>query len=185
MTEKTFCEECRNDVEYTTVSVPMTGRINDEESDEHELESVAIAKVVLLLAKEQNEELNLRQLQKVLREVNTVWYFSKGNTLFTEPFVKNVFNEWQLPSVWDRFCGCASRPIPVFTHGYRSMKDLVDALSQPLLTDEDRDYLVDLTRHILKQGKYKDSWSGNCYENQDLVNNPGKERNAVQHKKEK
>ena len=161
----------------------MTGY--EKESDEHKLESVAIAKAVLLLAKEQKEELNLRQLQKILREVNTVWYFSKGNTLFTEPFVKNVFNEWQLPSVWDRFCGCASRPIPVFTNGYRSMKDLVDALSQPHLADEDRNYLVDLTRRILKQGKYKDPWSGNCYENQDLVNNPGKERNAVQHKKER
>ena len=157
----------------------------EKESDEHKLESVAIARVVLLLAKGQNEELNLRQLQKVLREVNTVWYFSKGNTLFAEPFVKSVFNEWQLPSVWDRFCGCASRPIPVFTHGYRSMKDLVDALSQTHLTEEDRDCLIDLIRHILRQGKYKDPWSGNCYENQDLVNNPGKERNAVQHKKEK
>ena len=157
----------------------------EKESNEHRPESMAIAKVVLLLAKEQKEELNLRQLQKVLREVNTVWYFIKGNTLFTEPFVKNVFNEWQLPSVWDRFCGCASRPIPVFTYGYRSMKDLVDALSQPHLTEEDRDCLIDLIRHILKQGKYKDPWSGNCYENQDLVNNPGKERNAVQHKKER
>ena len=67
----------------------MTGY--EKESDEHKLESIAIANVVLLLAKEQNEELNLRQLQKVLREVNTVWYFSKGNTLFTEPFAKNVF----------------------------------------------------------------------------------------------
>ncbi len=164
MTEKTFCEECRG---------------YEKESGEHKLESVAIAKVVLLLAKEQNEELNLRQLQKVLREVNTVWYFSKGNTLFTEPFVKNVFNEWQLPSVWDRFCGCASRPI--FWPG----KALGDILSQTPLTEEDRGCLIDLIRHILRQGKYKDPWSGNCYENQDLVNNPGKERNAVQHKKEK
>ena len=170
MIEKTFCEECRG---------------YEKESGEHKLESVAIAKVVLLLAKEQNEELNLRQLQKVLREVNTVWYFSKGNTLFTEPFVKNVFNEWQLPSVWDRFCGCASRPIPVFTHGYRSMKELVDALSQTLLIEEDKDCLINLIRSILKQGKYKDPWSGNCYENQDLVSNPEKERNAVQHKEER
>ena len=152
----------------------MTGY--EKESDEHKLESVAIAKAVLLLAKEQKEELNLRQLQKILREVNTVWYFSKGNTLFTEPFVKNAFNEWQLPSVWDRFCGCASRPIPVFTNGYRSMKDLVDALSQPHLTDEDRNYLVDLIRRILKQGKYKDPWSGNCYENQNRVRDRGKEK---------
>ena len=75
--------------------------------------------------------------------------------------------------------------VDVFTYGYRSMKDLVDALSQPHLTEEDRDCLIDLIRHILKQGKYKDPWSGNCYENQDLVNNPGKERNAVQHKKER
>lgn len=150
-----------------------------KEPHEYNLGSMVIAKVVLLLAKEQNEELNLRQLQKVLREVNTVWYFSKGNTLFTEPFVKNVFNEWQLPSVWDHFCGCASRPI--FWPG----KALGDILSQTHLTEEDRDCLIDLIRHILRQGKYKDPWSGNCYENQDLVNNPGKERNAVQHKKEK
>ena len=78
----------------------------EKESNEHKPESMAIAKVVLLLAKEQKEELNLRQLQKVLREVNTVWYFIKGNTLFAEPFVKNVFDEWQLLSVWDHFCGC-------------------------------------------------------------------------------
>ena len=150
-----------------------------KEPHEHKPESMAIAKVALLLAKEQNEELNLRQLQKVLREVNTVWYFSKGNTLFTEPFVKNVFDEWQLLSVWDHFCGCASRPI--FWPG----KALGDVLSQTHLTEEDRDCLIDLIRHILRQGKYKDPWSGNRYENQDLVNNPGKERNAVQHKKEK
>ena len=31
MTEKTFCEECRNYVKYTTVSVPMTGRIKGKE----------------------------------------------------------------------------------------------------------------------------------------------------------
>lgn len=30
MTEKTFCEECKNNVEYTTVSVPMTDSINDK-----------------------------------------------------------------------------------------------------------------------------------------------------------
>ena len=161
----------------------MTGYEN--ESHEHKLESIAIANVVLLLAKEQNEELNLRQLQKVLREVNTVWYFSKGNTLFTEPFVKSVFNEWQLLSVWGRFCGCASRPIPVFTHGYRSMKDLVDALSQPHLTEEDKDCLIGLIRSILKQGKYKDPWSGNCYENQSLASNLEKESDAVQYKEER
>ena len=151
----------------------------EKESNEHKPESMAIAKVVLLLAKEQKEELNLRQLQKVLREVNTVWYFIKGNTLFAESFVKNVFDEWQLLSVWDHFCGCASRPI--FWPG----KALGDILSQTHLTKEDRDCLIGLIRHILKQGKYKDPWSGNCYENQDLVNNPGKERNAVQHKKER
>lgn len=145
-----------------------------KESDEYKLESMAIAKVVLLLAKEQNEELNLRQLQKVLREVNTVWYFTKGNTLFTESFVKSVFDEWQLLSVWDRFCGCASWPIPW------PGKDLGDVLSQTHLTEEDRDYLIDLIRCIIKQGKYKDPWSGNCYENQDLVSNPGKEINATQ-----
>ena len=151
----------------------------EKESNEHKPESMAIAKVVLLLAKEQKEELNLRQLQKVLREVNTVWYFIKGNTLFAEPFVKNVFDEWQLLSVWDHFCGCASRPI--FWPG----KALGDILSQTHLTEEDRNYLVDLIRRILKQGKYKDPWSGNCYENQSLASNLEKESDAMQYKEER
>ena len=73
----------------------------------------------------------------------------------------------------------------MFTNGYRSMKDLVDALSQPHLTDEDRNYLVDLIRRILKQGKYKDPWSGNCYENQSLVSNLEKESDAMQYKEER
>ena len=146
----------------------MTGY--EKEPDERKLESIAIAKVVLLLAKEQSEELNLRQLQKVLREVNTVWYFGKANTLFAEPFVKNVFDEWQLLSVWDHFCGCASRPIPW------PVQDLGDVLNQTHLTEADRDCLTGLIRRILKQRKYKDPWSGNCYENQDLINNPRKER---------
>lgn len=141
-----------------------------KEPHEYNLESMVIAKVVLLLAKEQNEELNPRQLQKVLRELNTVWYFIKGNTLFAEPFVKNVFDEWQLLSVWDHFCGCASRPIPW------PAQDLGDVLSQTHLIDEDRDCLIDLIRRILKQEKYRDPWSGNCYENQDLISNPRKER---------
>ena len=141
-----------------------------KEPHEYNPESMVIAKVVLLLAKEQHEELNLRQLQKVLRELNTVWYFIKGNTLFAEPFVKNVFDEWQLLSVWDRFCGCASRPIP-----WPAMA-LGDVLNQTHLTEADRDCLTDLIRRILKQRKYKDPWSANCYENQDLINNPRKER---------
>ena len=65
------------------------------------------------------------------------------------------------------------------------MKDLVDALSQPLLTEEDRNYLVDLIRRILKQGKYKDPWSGNCYENQSLASNLEKESDAMQYKEER
>ena len=141
-----------------------------KEPHEHNLESMVIAKVVLLLAKEQHEELNLRQLQKVLRELNTVWYFIKGNILFAEPFVKNVFDEWQLLSVWDHFCGCASRPIPW------PVQDLGDVLNQTHLTEADRDCLTGLIRRILKQRKYKDPWSGNCYENQDLISNPRKER---------
>lgn len=141
-----------------------------KEPNEYNLGSMVIAKVVLLLAKEQHEELNLRQLQKVLRELNTVWYFIKGNILFAEPFVKNVFDEWQLLSVWDHFCGCASRPIPW------PVQDLGDVLSQTHLTEADRDCLIGLVRRILKQRKYKDPWSGNCYENQDLISNPRKER---------
>ena len=141
-----------------------------KEPHEYNLESMVIAKVVLLLAKEQHEELNLRQLQKVLRELNTVWYFIKGNILFAEPFVKNVFDEWQLLSVWDHFCGCASRPIP-----WPAMA-LGDVLNQTHLTEADRGCLTGLIRRILKQRKYKDPWSGNCYENQDLISNPRKER---------
>ena len=141
-----------------------------KEPHEYNLGSMVIAKVVLLLAKEQHEELNLRQLQKVLRELNTVWYFIKGNILFAEPFVKNVFDEWQLLSVWDHFCGCASRPIPW------PVQDLEDVLNQTHLTEADRDCLTGLIRRILKQRNYKDPWSGNCYENQDLINNLKKER---------
>ena len=143
-----------------------------KESDKNKPEPMAVAKVVLLLANKQNEKLNLRQLQKVLREVNTVWYFTKGNTLFDESFVKNSFNEWQLLSVWDYFCGCASVPIP-YGHVYEheNIKDLGNALNEIHLTDKDMDYLITLIGGILKQGKYKDPWSGNCYENQNLVSN--------------
>ena len=129
---------------------------------------MVVAKVALLLADKQNEKLNLRQLQKVLREINTVWYFTKGNTLFDESFVKNNFNEWQLPSVGDYFCGCASVPIP-YGHAYEceDIKDLGNALNE-----KDVDCLITLIKSILKQGKYKDPWSGNCYERYDeLVNN--------------
>ena len=141
-----------------------------KKSDENNLESMVIAKVVLLLASEQREKLNLRQLQKVLREINTVWYFIKGNTLFTEPFVKNAFNEWQLLSVWNYFCGCASTPIPWPIYEHIVTQDLENALNQTHPMREDIDHLVDLIKSILKQGKYKDPWSGNCYEDQDLVN---------------
>ena len=141
-----------------------------KKSDENNLESMVIAKVVLLLASEQKEKLNLRQLQKVLREINTVWYFIKGNTLFTEPFVKNVFNEWQLLSVWNYFCGCASTPIPWPVYEHTVTQDLENALNQTHLMRDDIDCLINLIKSILKQGKYKDPWSGNCYEDQDLVN---------------
>ena len=143
-----------------------------KESDKNKLEPMVVVKVVLLLADKQNEKLNLRQLQKVLREINTIWYFTKGNTLFDESFVKNNINEWQLPSVGDYFCGCASVPIP-YGHAYEceDIKDLGNALNEIRLTKKDVDCLITLIKSIIKQGKYKDPWSGNCYESQNLVSN--------------
>ena len=71
----------------------------EKESYNIKPEPLTVAKMVLLILERNNEEVNLRQLQKILRELNTLWYFSKGNPLFNETFIKNCFNEWQLKSV--------------------------------------------------------------------------------------
>lgn len=67
MTEKTFCEECRNDVEYTTVSVPMTGRIKGKEYHYTGTEARCADCGSLVFVPEISDD-NLRSLYSVFRE---------------------------------------------------------------------------------------------------------------------
>ena len=138
----------------------------EKESYKIKPEPLTVAKMVLLTLEKNNEEVNLRQLQKILRELNTLWYFSKGNPLFNETFIKNCFNEWQLKSVWDRFCGFGAMTI---TYGFFSVfKITFESLSKELaksnLTEEDINYLNELINFIIKEQKYKNHWGGNSYE---------------------
>lgn len=138
----------------------------EKESYKIKPEPLTVAKMVLLTLEKNNEEINLRQLQKILRELNTLWYFSKGNPLFNEIFVKNCFNEWQLKSVWDRFCGFGAMTI---TCGFFSVfkitfESLNKELAESNLTEEDINYLNELINFIIKEQKYKNHWGGNNYE---------------------
>ena len=67
MTEKTFCEECRNYVEYTTVSVPMTGRIKGKEYHYTGTEARCADCGGLVFVPEISDD-NLRSLYNVFRE---------------------------------------------------------------------------------------------------------------------
>ena len=67
MTEKTFCEECRNDVEYTTTSVPMTGRIKGKEYHYTGTEARCADCGSLGFVPEISDD-NLRSLYNVFRE---------------------------------------------------------------------------------------------------------------------
>ena len=67
MTEKTFCEECRNDVEYTTASVPMTGRIKGKEYHYTGTEARCADCGSLVFVPEISDD-NLRSLYNVFRE---------------------------------------------------------------------------------------------------------------------
>ena len=71
MTEKTFCEECRNYVEYTTVSVPMTGRIKGKEYHYTGTEARCADCGSLVFVPEISDD-NLRSLYNVFREENGI-----------------------------------------------------------------------------------------------------------------
>lgn len=71
MTEKTFCEECRNDVEYTTVSVPMTGTIKGKEYHYTGTEARCADCGSLVFVPEISDD-NLRSLYNVFREENGI-----------------------------------------------------------------------------------------------------------------
>ena len=71
MTEKTFCEECRNDVEYTTVSVPMTGRIKGKAYHYTGTEARCADCGNLVFVPEISDD-NLRSLYNVFREENGI-----------------------------------------------------------------------------------------------------------------
>ena len=71
MTEKTFCEECRNYVEYTTVSVPMTGRIKGKEYHYTGTEARCADCGNLVFVPEISDD-NLRSLYNVFREENGI-----------------------------------------------------------------------------------------------------------------
>ena len=71
MIEKTFCEECRNDVEYTTVSVPMTGRIKGKEYHYTGTEARCADCGNLVFVPEISDD-NLRSLYNVFREENGI-----------------------------------------------------------------------------------------------------------------
>lgn len=71
MTEKTFCEECRNDVEYTTVSVPMTGTIKGKAYHYTGTEARCADCGSLVFVPEISDD-NLRSLYNVFREENGI-----------------------------------------------------------------------------------------------------------------
>ena len=71
MTEKTFCEECRNDVEYTTASVPMTGTIKGKSYHYTGTEARCADCGNLVFVPEISDD-NLRSLYNVFREENGI-----------------------------------------------------------------------------------------------------------------
>ena len=71
MTEKTFCEECRTDVEYTTASVPMTGTIKGKEYHYTGTEARCADCGNLVFVPEISDD-NLRSLYNVFREENGI-----------------------------------------------------------------------------------------------------------------
>lgn len=71
MTEKTFCEECRNDVGYTTASVPMTGTIKGKAYHYTGTEARCADCGNLVFVPEISDD-NLRSLYNVFREENGI-----------------------------------------------------------------------------------------------------------------
>ena len=68
---KVFCEECRNDVEYTTASVPMVGRIKGKEYQYIGSEARCMDCGSLLYVPELSDA-NLRSLYDVFRQENGI-----------------------------------------------------------------------------------------------------------------
>ena len=68
---KVFCEECRNDVEYTTASVPMVGRIKGKEYQYTGSEARCMDCGSLLYVPELSDA-NLRSLYDVFRQENGI-----------------------------------------------------------------------------------------------------------------
>ncbi len=70
-TKKTFCEECRNDVDYTITSVPMTGKIKDKEYFYTGKEAHCADCGSLVFLPELNDS-NLKALYDIYREENGI-----------------------------------------------------------------------------------------------------------------
>lgn len=71
MTEKTFCEKCRSDVEYTIASVPMTGTIKGKKYHYNGTEARCADCGNLVFVPEISDD-NLRSLYNVFREKNNI-----------------------------------------------------------------------------------------------------------------
>lgn len=70
-TKKVFCEECRNEVEYTITSVPMTGTIKEKEYHYTGKEARCANCGSLIFVPELSDS-NLRALYDVYREKNSI-----------------------------------------------------------------------------------------------------------------
>ena len=71
MSQKVFCEECRNDVEYTVSSVPMVGTIKEREYSYTGMEA-RCADCGSLVYVPEISDTNLEALYHVFREENGI-----------------------------------------------------------------------------------------------------------------
>ena len=71
MNQKVFCEECRNDVEYTVSSVPMIGTIKGREYSYTGMEARCVDCGSLIYVPEISDN-NLEALYRVFRETNGI-----------------------------------------------------------------------------------------------------------------
>ncbi len=71
MTKRTFCEECRDDVEFTVASVPMTGTVKGKEYHYTGTETRCVNCGSLVFVPEISDA-NLRSLYDVFREENGI-----------------------------------------------------------------------------------------------------------------
>lgn len=71
MNQKVFCEECRDDVEYTVTSVPMIGTIKGREYSYTGMETRCVDCGSLVYVPEISDN-NLEALYRVFRETNGI-----------------------------------------------------------------------------------------------------------------